>query len=61
MSASSEASPGHAGHPDDACDPVGVTTGRIKLRALVDVMFGGAALALLLMWLVLSIAGRQLT
>ena len=34
--------------------------GQIKLRALVDVVFGGAALALLLAWLVLSIAGERL-
>jgi hypothetical protein len=31
------------------------------LRALMDVVFGGAALALLMMWLVLAIAGGQLT
>jgi len=35
--------------------------GRMNLRALMDVVFGGAALALLLMWLVLAIAGAQWT
>ena len=33
---------------------------RVNLRALMDVVFGGAALALLLMWLVLAIAGGRL-
>ena len=33
---------------------------RVNLRALMDVVFGVAALALLLTWLVLAIAGRRL-
>jgi hypothetical protein len=35
--------------------------GRVKLRALMDVGFGVAALSLLLVWLVLAIAGGRLT
>ena len=34
--------------------------GRMNLRALMDVVFGGAALILLLTWLVMSIAGGRL-
>jgi hypothetical protein len=34
---------------------------RVNLRPLMDVVFGVAALALLLAWLVLSIAGGRLT
>ena len=38
-----------------------INSNRKNLRALMDVVFGGAALALLVMWLVLAIAGGQLT
>jgi len=34
--------------------------GRMNLRALMDVVFGGAALILLLTWLGISIAGGHL-
>lgn len=37
------------------------SVGRMQLSALMDVIFGGAALALLLIWLVVAIAGGQLT
>ena len=33
--------------------------GRVNLRAFMDVAFGGAALAMLLVWLVLAIAGGR--
>ena len=47
---------------DDALDdrPIGSYFGRMNLRALMDVVFGGAALILLLTWLGISIAGGHL-
>lgn len=40
---------------------LGSYLGRMNLRALMDVVFVGAALALLLMWLALAITGGRLT
>ena len=52
----------HAG-TDDALGDRQITSyfGRMNLRALMDVVFGGAALILLLTWLVMSIAGGRLS
>jgi hypothetical protein len=61
MSAPNEASPLHTANDDDPCKPIRESMGRGKMRGLIDVMFGGAVLTLLLVWLALSIAGRQLT
>ena len=62
MSAVDGGSDRHAG-TDDALGDRQITSyfGRMNLRALMDVVFGGAALILLLTWLVMSIAGGRLS
>lgn len=46
----------------ESCEPEVVARfGQADLRALMDVVFGGAALVLLLTWIVLAIVGGQAT
>lgn len=53
--------PGRQATTSDALDDRQVASyfGRMNLRALMDVVFGGAALILLLTWLVMAIAGGR--
>jgi hypothetical protein len=48
------------GTADELPEPT-ISSARVNLRALMDVVFGVAALALLLMWLVLAVAGGRMS
>lgn len=62
MSSVGDASERQPGVDDELLTPDASSyVGWWNLHALVDVVFGGAALALLLMWLVLAIAGGRLS